>query len=142
MGKNDEQVRKLLTVIEEKESKLGTKPRAQWKTNGVFRLPVKAGHVNINTVNDINICIGVIADLLRESHFIKEAAKLLEVGHEAYQWGGSTIEEWIHDFKLRASMLKWDAEKKKLDALKRKLKALRSEDAKTEDAISDIMKEL
>ncbi len=46
------------------------------------------------------------------------------------------------DLKVRVQMIQWDAEKKKLTAMENHLKALRSEDAKTEDALEDITKTL
>jgi len=57
-------------------------------------------------------------------------------------WNGDSLEDWFHDLKLRASMITWDLEKKKLNTLETKLSDLRSEDAKTEDALTGIMQEL
>jgi hypothetical protein len=135
MSNNDKKINDLLVVINEKKKTIGVKPRAAWKTNGILKYD-NGTHVNINTVTTMAACIDAVAFLLRGQAFYKEAAKLLAVPHS------DEMELYLEDFKLRASIIKWDEEKKKLDALERKLKDLRSEDAKTADALSDIMLEL
>ena len=67
---------------------------------------------------------------------------MLGVEEPVISSNGFSFNEWVHDLKLRASIIKWDVEKKKLNKLESKLKDLRSDDAKTEDSLSDIMSEL
>ena len=142
MSKNDEQIKQVLTYIKTKTEALGTKPRGSWKTNGVFKFDGGETHKNINTINDVEVCVDILADLLQEKNCRDEAAKLLDVESTEVKWNDYSFDDWLHDIKLRTSMIKWDIEKKKLNALESKLKDLRSEDAKTADAISDIMAEL
>jgi hypothetical protein len=52
------------------------------------------------------------------------------------------VNDALHDVKLRVEIIKWDNEKKKLSAMEKQLKDLRSEDLKTEDALSALEKEL
>lgn len=136
MGKNDEQISTLLKSIETKKAAIGVKPRGAWKTNAIFKYDEK-NHLNLNTINQIDVCVEAVAFLLQKQTFRKQAADLLGV-----KLDDPTNEDYLHDFKLRASMIAWENEKRKLDALEQKLKDLRSEDAKTADAISDIMEEL
>lgn len=136
MAKNDDKVKELLSVIEKKKNEIGAKPKAAWKSNGIFKQG-DGSHVNINTVNDIAKCVDVLAHLLKEQTFRKQASEMLGM-----EYSDPSVEDYIHDYKLRASMVKWDNEKKKLDILEGKLKDLRSEDAKTEDAISAILQAL
>jgi len=141
MAKNDKKIKEILNVIAKKKNDLGDKPRAAWKTNGIFKHDLLK-HTNINTITTISGCVSIVSVILQEKHFVKEAASLLEVEESDVKWNGFSFDEWIHDFKLRSSMISWDAEKKKLNTLDKKLSDLRSEDAKTEDAISDIIAEL
>jgi len=142
MAKNDLKIKDLLKVIETKEDALGIKPRASWKTNGIFICP-NGNSTNVNTIGTIEKCLDVVAIILREHSFKIEAAEQLGVSCDSIAaYRGFSFEDWVHDFKLRASMITWDMEKKKLNILDKKLKDLRSEDAKTEDAISSIMKDL
>jgi len=141
MSKNDDKIKELLKVVEDKRAKLGERSRAALKTNGIFKHDL-VSHTNINTIRSIPACIAVVSLILQEKHFTEEAAKLLEVEADEVTWNGFSFEDWIHDFKLRASLLTWESEKKKLEVLEKKLSDLRSEDAKTEAAIEDLVKEL
>jgi len=136
MSKNDDQISSLLKSVETKRAALGTKPRAAWKTNGLLKFE-DGSHVNINTVNTIEKCVEAIAFLLKEQSFVKQASELLGVAYS-----NPTFDDYIADFKLRAQMIQWDGEKRKLEVLEGKLKDLRSEDAKTADALSSLAAEL
>ena len=136
MAKNDKKVSDLLAVIESKRKSVGVKPRAAWKSNGILKYD-NGEHDNINVVGSINECVDALAYLLSKRSFHEEASKMLGV---EYSYSGT--DDYIHDIKLRATMILWDAEKKKLDLLESKLKDLRSEDARTADALSDITQEL
>ena len=136
MSNNDAKIKTLLSTIETKRANLGTKPKAVWKTNGVLKFN-DGTHMNINAVTHTDRCVEAVAYLLGQQSFVKEAQKLLGVEYESL-----AIDDYLQDFKLRASILKWESEKRKLEVLENKLKDLRSEDAKTSDAISDIISEL
>ena len=132
MAKNDKKVKELLVQIEEKKNSLGARPRASWKTNGLLKYGDEA--VNINTVMTTEKCVEAVTHLLKEQYFKKNASDYLGVAFVA-----GDADDYLQDFKLRAEMLKWDKENAKLKVLEAKLKELRSEDAKTADALSDIM---
>lgn len=133
MSKNDEKIKALLTAVDKKREELGTKPKAVWNTNGVID-----GN-NINTLNSTEKCIALASKLLIERSATSEACKLLGVDVAGSQ-RASYLEDALNDLKLRVKIINWDADKKKLQALEKQLKDLRSEDAKTEDALADISK--
>jgi hypothetical protein len=141
MSKNDEQIKKLLGSIKEKRNKLGTKPKLSLKTNGLLKTDDGYG-ININTVNTVEACIVAVATIVVDRDAKSEAAKLLDVDYEAPKYNGFPLEDWIEDFKVRASVLKWKAEDMKIKTLEKKLKDLRSEDLRTADALDDIASEL
>jgi hypothetical protein len=135
MSKNDDKIKEVLSQIEKKQKEIGTKPRAAWKSNGIIK--VADGHININTINNLDLCVHAAAEILQQLSHRKEAAQLLGVPESS-----AAQDDYLDDLKLRASMIKYDVENKKLNAMEEKLKALRSEDAKTADAIADVLKGL
>lgn len=129
---NDEKIKNLLSEIENKHKSLGQKPASgSWKTNGVIN------GTNINTINSIDKCVAILTDILAKSNSIKEACKLLGIDDSVYI---AEYNDACSDITKRASVIKWDLESKKLKILEEKLKDLRSQDLKTEDALSDIAK--
>jgi len=50
-------------------------------------------------------------------------------------WDSDT---WIADIKQRANVIRWDEESRKLRKLNEKLEKLKSEDARTAEALADI----
>jgi len=137
MSKNDIMIKKLLGTIEEKRTKLGTKPRMSLKTNGLFMFENK--QVNINTISLLNDCIVMVAEFIYLRDSYTKAIKELEIEIlKAPKHFGYSIEEWIEDFKLKAKIIQWKTEDTNIKNLESKLKNLRSEDLKTSDALDDI----
>ena len=142
MSKNDSKIRDMIKLIDTKKKSLGERPRGSFKTNCLFKYGADSKAVNLNTIHKVEECVRLVAILVSEKNSIKEASDLLGVAFESVQYCGYAFEDWLHDFKLKSSALSWEEEKRKLDILESKLKDLRSEDAKTEDALSDIMKDI
>ena len=140
MSAHDDNVKKLLTLVETKRNKLGDKPVGKWVTNGLWKY--QGTSTNINTLVNVADCVDIVAQIIKEKGSREEAAKLLEVNLAEFTIGGFNLNSWVQDFKVKARMIQWDNEKKKLVALEKKLKALRSEDAVTTDALADIEKDL
>ena len=134
-NENDKKIKDLLSAIESKKKELGTKPRLQLKTNGL--IDVGGERVNINTVTGTDKCVVLAGRLLIEKAYAEKACEFLGVptkGSERLSYLTNALE----DVKGRAQMILWEGEKKKLQAMEAKLKDLRSEDAKTQDALADI----
>lgn len=137
MSQNDVKIKQLLGVIETKRKALGTKPRMALKTNGLLKMEGKS--ININTINSLNDCIRIVADAIGTRDSYIKAADLLGIDTaEIPKYNGSSIEEWIEDFKLKVKIIQWVIEDKNIKNLESKLKNLRSEDLKTADALEDI----
>lgn len=133
-NKNDEQIRRLLSSIEEKKIQIGTKPKATWLTNGVIE------ERNINTITSISDCVAIVSKLLGKKEDCVNACKFLGILEELDYI--QEIDNSLSDLQLRTQMIKWDIEKKKLNVLETQLKNLRSADAKTEDELESIVKTL
>jgi hypothetical protein len=131
---NDAKIKTLLQTIEAKRESLGVKPKASWETNGVIN-----GR-NINTLNSIEACVALASELMLQKGFYDTACAFLDVDGSSLDLVKG-IDDALKDVKLRVQMIKWDNEKKKLTAAEKQLKDLRSEDLKTEDALSVLEKE-
>lgn len=140
MSKNDNKIKSLLTQIKTKKTKIGQKPKGNWVTNGIFK-DTYVEYKNINVL-DTDTCVSLLSTLIKDQECRDKACSLLDVSGIELTYNGFSFEDWVHDFKMRVCILKWDIEKRKLISLENKLKSLRSEDAKTEDAILDVMNEL
>ena len=145
MSANDVKIKQLLSSIEDKRKKLGTKPKMSLQTNGLLKCD-EGKVININTINSQDECVRIVADIvtIRDSYI--KAADLLGINaSEETKYYGFSIKEWLADFKLKVDIIKWTDEDKKIKALEQKLKSLRSEDLKTADAlgeIEDLLKDL
>lgn len=137
MAKHDTKIKQLLSKIEAEKKSLGKRPRAVLNTNGLFRFD-NSNHFNLNTVSDVGYLVRALGFLLEKQATQAEAAKRLGVEGYVFDWKGYSLEDWEADFKMRADTIAWNAKQKKLQALQKKLKDLRSEEAKTGDALSEI----
>lgn len=138
---NDDKIKQLLVKVEKGQEALGVKPKAERITNGKFEFHDGTGNfINLNTVREPQVLVNALALMLSRKTATEEAAKLLGVDSKPFEWDGFTIEDWTKDFQNRLAMVKYEARKAQLEATKAQLKALRSEDARTADALEDIEK--
>ncbi len=136
--KNDEKIKLLIAKVKEQKEALGKKPRAAWRTNGIFKF-ADGEHFNINTVTQPEILIRALGHLIMMENSSAEAAKRLSVVILSEgTWNGYKVSEYEEDFKLRIQMFKYDKKKKTLDKTKKKLDSLVSEEARTEMELDDI----
>lgn len=142
MSKNDSKIKALLEKIEEQKKELGTKPRASWNTNGLFKRyeSLKNDLFNINTVNnayDLTAALGFLISM--QDAFDKAAIKLNVEGKVGpFRWDGYTVKQWEEDFALRIAIIEYDRKKKTLDETKSKLKSLVSEEERTAMELEEI----
>jgi hypothetical protein len=135
---NDTKIKTLLQTIENKNKEIGERPKAHWETNGV--LPVANG-ININTINSVDRCIEIAAQLIMQKGSYEQACIFLGI-KDTNSLGINLLNEYLNDLKLKVKIIQWDTEKKKIQAFEKKLKDLRSEDLKTEEILSDIASDL
>ncbi|MGD9728109.1 MAG: hypothetical protein AB7L09_02515 [Nitrospira sp.] len=139
VAKNDDKIKALMQKVEEQQKALGTKSRARWNTNAVFKYP-SGDFINLNTLNggDLGKLIDAMSFLLSTESVRADAAKRLGIDPVPFAHGGYTITEWEEDFKLRIAIIQYDDRKKELDATKKKLKSLVSEGTRTEMELDEI----
>lgn len=137
MAKHDVRIKQLLDKIETEKKGLGPKPKLSWNTNCMFRYDDNK-YFNLNTVKDTQVLVDALAFLLEKDAMQQEAAKRLGVETSGLEWKGFSLKDWEKDFELKARAIEYAAKQKKLVDLQKKLKDLRSEEAKTGDALDDI----
>lgn len=136
---NDKSIKQYRDAVTAKRKALGDKPKLAYITNAL--LDLNGERVNLNTLTTEEKCVELVTILVARSSFMTEANELLGTNVNV-SVGDYTIDQWIADIKLRVSLLAWERNKKKLTAMDKKLAGLRSEDAKTSDAIASIAAEL
>lgn len=133
---NDDKIKEVLATIKAKKESMGERPKPNWKTNGIYQ--DADGMKNINTITSVDTVVDILGMLLAKQSHNKKAWKALGLPDKEVVYNGFPITDWIEDFKQRAKIIAWNVDKQKLDKLEGQLSDLRSEDAKTEDAILTI----
>lgn len=141
MEKNDDRIKQLMAEVESRKAKLGTKPKATWLTNGVFKFS-PSEYFNLNTIQNSDKLVEALSFLINKTRDQDEAAQLLGVTEPSFEWNGYSIQDWLADFKTRLSIVTWESNKAKLDATQAKLSQLVSEEARTEMELDSISKSL
>lgn len=136
---NDAKIKEFRTTVEAKREQLGSKPKLAYTTNA--SLDLDGERINLNTLGNEEACVKVTSQLLAVDHLATLANEMLGTKVKL-KFGDFTATQWIEDIKLRVKLIQWEVGYKKLIAMDKKLAALRSEDAKTTDAIADIAAEL
>ena len=140
MAKNDEMIKTLLAKVETQKKDLGDKPRASWRTNGIFKFDPLGTHFNLNTVADYSHLVEALAFLIQRKSALEAAGKELGVDAQEFKWNGYTYQDYVEDFKTRLTIVNWEHKKRLLDETKAKLSTLVSEEARTEMELESISK--
>lgn len=135
-NKNDKVIAQYQAKVEAKRKSLGTQPKVQYVTNALF--PGVQGKINLNTLTDVAQCVDLARFIIlsQSAHIL--ACEAMDV-EEDLTFGSYTSEEWIQDIRSRKDLLVWNIGKKELTAADKKLADLLSNEAKTANAISDIV---
>jgi hypothetical protein len=127
MSTNDDKIKELLNQLNDKKNKLGKRERHVLETNGLLKIDDKS--FNINTINNPNVIVELLANLISRENNYNEAAKRLNIQSQ-FTWNGYTIEQWETDFRNRKL--------KELKELENRLNSLISDDGKTSLEIDNI----
>lgn len=139
---NDSKIKELLGKIEEKRKSLGDKPKRNFETTLVLK---GCGFdVNLLTLRNKMDLIKVAGQLVSHREMIVRGCEelLVETNIEMFVIGSHQVSAYLRDIEILYKILCWDEEKVKLNHMESKLKDLYSEQARTQDALSDIAKEM
>ena len=135
-NKNDKVIAQYQAKVEARRKSLGAQPKVQYVTNALF--PSAQGKVNLNALTDVAQYVDLIQFIFLSTSTHELACEAMEVT-EDLTFGSYASEEWIQDIRSRKDLLVWNEGKKELTAADKKLAALLSNEAKTANAISDIV---
>jgi len=138
---NDKNIEKYCKSIETKRKQLGSRPKVNYATNALLTVDSTGEKINLNTLGTIEQCVATAGMILSAVDLAERANEALGT-NVVPTFGDHTADEWISDIEQRVRLLEWCETDKQLARMEAKLKALKSEDAKTADAIADIAGEL
>lgn len=140
MLKNDNKIKKMLEAVKVKKKALGTKPKPHFRTNMHF---TTGGNViNLNILSTRESIMDFLHTLASKELSNERVQSWLSLKVPYPMVSNFTLNDWKQDVMLKLEILNWDEEKKKLSLLEKQLADLRSEEAKTTDAIDDIAESL
>lgn len=142
MASSDAAVLKLISDVEAKIKALPGAARPVYRTNCLYLGQVSQKLNNLHTINDTVSLVLLASDLMIASEYYNKASLLISQEVPPLKISGFTTEEWLHDFKLRADVLKLAEQKKKLATLRKKLDGVMSDDLRRELELEEIKKEL
>lgn len=122
---SDKRVLDLRKKVEEKEKTLGTKPKADYKSNMLYNKK----QILVMSLTEIR---DSIADILYKKDKQQEANKLLNAELPI------NGEQYLQDLVLRGKILLWEDGIKEVNMLKAKLDSLRSEDLRVSDELDSL----
>ena len=136
---NDDKIKALLTAVETKRANLGTRPKGERQTNGLFKYRSDKTF-NIHTIKNTDAFLDALAFLYEGKLLREKAAEQLGIEVPDFKWNGYTIEQWTADFKLRIAVLQYEKKKKQLAAAEKVLNDRMSEGSRTELELEDLEK--
>lgn len=112
-----------------------------YKTNMQFRFHPGGPVINLHTVSDINVLVGMGSTLLREKYFFSEAVEKFGtiVAQAEFKWETFPINDWLSDIETKLMIINYQKKKAEYEALERRLAALESDDLKTTKELEAIM---
>jgi len=141
MNVNDIEIKKLIDVVDGKDSAITKASRKVLVTNGIFRYKdASNNYVNINTLTK-EMVIEVLAFLIEKMEFYDKACDELGLV-KSFIWDGYSYNDWFEDLKNRVEYLKYEEKKKKVKKTKDKLLGLVSTEGKTAMELDAIKKSI
>lgn len=141
MENKDKIIDGLFEVIQTKKEEIKRIEKPEWKTNCSYAIEGSRvdSRVNIRVLH-IDEVVDCVTQLLQIQDYRIKATDILEVPTRKYQ--GFNIEDWISDFKTRASIINVASKKKELEKLEGRLDKLVSKEKREQMELEAIQKEL
>lgn len=141
----DQKTLDLIALVTKQKGEIAEAERPQWKTNCSFSfLEGRATDtVNLHVETDLRKLIRMAAWLKMQEHWYDNAADVLSVlPYPRFEWGGSSVDDWLHDIRLRIGRLQLADKRKKLEALESRLNAVVSPELRAKLELEAIAAEL
>lgn len=138
----DQKIAKLFEIVKTQReivAQAEQETKQSWKTNCSITIGSSTPQ-NLQTANEQRIK-EIVAQLLMQRHFSKEAANVLWVTYDD-KYGSFLYDEWIADCKKRMSIINLKQKKDELNNLEERLNAIVSPEQKRMMEIESISKSL
>ena len=137
MENKDKIIDGLFEVIQTKKEEIKRIEKPEWKTNCSYSFDGTRLNIRVLHIDEVVNCV---QELLQIQDYRTGACTILELPMK--KWQGFEIEDWIEDFKTRASIINVASKKKELEKLEGRLDKLVSKEKREEMELAAIQKEL
>lgn len=138
----DKQIQKLFDIVQKQKAEIKSAERPSWKTNCSFGYDENSSsRINLQTVNDVKVLVGILAFLRMKADYYEQAAKDMEIDSK-FKWMGFSVSSWEEDLKTRSNKIQIGAKKAKLEIVEKKLDSMISPEMKDQmelDAIEEFL---
>jgi hypothetical protein len=135
MASNDTKIKKVMELLEKQKADL-VPVKLTFNTHALYKANGKV--VNLNVVNSKQELIMLLAECITFKDSLQKAKDM--VGSDVDSLiDGFTIDDWIHDVKLKYQFVEFKDKQKSIKLTEKKLEQLLSEDARTEIELDSIM---
>ncbi len=118
----NDQVEALFAEVQKRKAEINSATKEQYVTNCMFQFSNASETIDIRTIRFPNKVQEYVAFLIGRFRDYEDAAKLLGIDPpKEFTWYGATFNEWVNDFKIRATILDLTAKKEKLFKMEEKL---------------------
>lgn len=145
MSKTDQRVLDLIAKLNEKKAQISGAERPSWKTS--CSLPSTVGstkvtdRVNIQTVTDLGVLTSLYGEIITREQNWKLAGHILGTT-DSFTWGGYSLEDWTHDFKIRANQINIAKTRAEYKVLEERLDRIISPELRAELELAELEKQL
>lgn len=140
LDKKIEEANKVVKKQREDVEKADKASQKRWVTHCTYPInPTQK--INLQTCSQ-DVLVLVMANLLQNESFHKQACKTLGITTKEYSVDGYTLAQWKEDLETRNARITIKDKKDKLAKLEARLKTIMSEDQKREQEFADILDEL
>jgi hypothetical protein len=137
----DEEVLKLLEVVNVKKEEIKNGEKPKWVTNCVYNYDDTV--VNIKTISSKERIVNLTMDLVSKNQSYTETKKLLGLNEsEEYDYYGFKFGDWINDFKARLNQIELTENKVKLENIEKVLNTKISKEYRDKLELDEIKKSL
>lgn len=142
--KADQKTLDLIKEVSKRKAEIAKLDRPNYQTNLSFKVHEDSNScVNLQVLNDVRKLLWTAAFLRSQKQAYDDM--VTELGVEdapTFLWQSFTIEEWLHDIKLRIDKVQISSKKQKLELLESRLNAIISPELRAELELEAIAKEL
>lgn len=137
----DEEVLKLLEVVNVKKEEIKNGEKPKWLTNCVYKYDDAV--VNLKTISTKERIVNLTMNLVSKNHFYNETKKLLGLNDsEECDYYGFKFDDWINDFKARLNQIELTENKVKLENIEKVLNTKISKEYRDKLEMDEIKKSL